>query len=241
MFADSLRSFKSKLQKNFNSSDKRATIQDSDFIIGLLQGVAKSKNNFTLAELRLAVCTFIGSTICRSAFNERISTKNLAEDLKLALKLLLNLISKKSTNDINELALKLGVTTIVGVDGSMVTLWDGLCDFFKGTFMVSSAKLHLATNLVTGAVNWFDITSGATHDSQCFPGIKSKTFYIFDLGYWSKDLFKLISTKSSFFLSRVKSNARLTVIEIVYGIGTSIIGQDLARFRIKKNEKILSI
>lgn len=48
MLAKSLKQFKSKLQKNLNSSDRRAKVQDRDFIIALLQAMTKAKKNFSL-------------------------------------------------------------------------------------------------------------------------------------------------------------------------------------------------
>ena len=132
-----------------------------------------------------------------------------------------------------KIATKLGVKTIVGIDGSLVSLWDGLKDHFKGTFTTASVKLHFATNLVTGALSWFDLTSGATHDSQRFPRIAKGVLYIFDLGYWSLSLFSDIQNQGGYFLSRVKSNAKLKVSKVVSGcFGKSIIGADLLSFSI---------
>lgn len=60
MITQALRSFKSKLRSCLNPADSRATIQDSDFIIGLMQALAKANGNFSLAQIRLAVCAFLG-------------------------------------------------------------------------------------------------------------------------------------------------------------------------------------
>ena len=235
MLVDSLRSFKSKLQTKLNSSDKRAKIQDSDFVIGLLQAVAQAKGNFSLSEIRLSVCQFLGLSIGASAFNERIGTTSLAKHLKLALEILINsTISNDSNLVASEIAVKLGVNKIIGVDSSMVTLWDGLSDVFKGTFMESAAKLHMAINLVTGSISWFDLTPGSTHDSKRFPDIQQDCLYIFDLGYWSTILMQKISNQQSYFLTRVKGNAKLTISKVVYGIGKSAIGKDLLSIPINR-------
>jgi hypothetical protein len=127
MLVDSLRSFKSKLQSKRNSHDKRAKIQDSDFVIGLLQAVATAKDNFSLAELRLSVCQFIGITIGASAFNERLGTASLVQHFRISLEDLIKSTRSNSTSTAAvQLAKKLGVNEIIGVDGSMITLWDGL-------------------------------------------------------------------------------------------------------------------
>ncbi len=234
MLVDSLRSFKSKLQSKLNSHDKRAKIQDSDFVIGLLQAVATAKDNFSLSELRLSVCQFLGITIGMSAFNERLGTASLIGHFRIALDALIqSSITNNSSVAASRLAKKLGVEDIIGVDGSLVTLWDGLNSVFKGTFMNAAIKLHMATNLVTGALYWFDFTPGSTHDSKRFPEIKVGSLYIIDLGYWSMRLLQKISSRSSFFLSRVKDKARFTVTKVVYGIGQSAVGCDLLKIPIR--------
>lgn len=102
--------------------------------------------------------------------------------------------------------------------------------FFKGTFTTAAVKLHLAVDLVTGALTWYDLTSGATHDSQRFPAIRSRCLYIFDLGYWSLDLFHRIQAQKGFFLSRLKGNANLTITKVVFGqISKRRVGSDLRK------------
>lgn len=198
MLTEALRSLKSKLHSALNSSDRRAKIQDSDFIIGLLQAVAKAKGNFTLSQLHQATCMFLGVKIGKSAFNERLTTASLVKGLQMTLTVLTTLVVGESA-EASALLTKIGVTEIIGIDASMVTLWDGLCKPFKGTFMTSALKLHMAVNLVSGGVKWFRVTSGSTHDSTSFPGLSSGSLYIFDLGYWSGKLLQKISGTGSFF------------------------------------------
>lgn len=236
MIAEALRSFKSKMHTILNSSDRRAKIQDSDFIIGLLQAVAKAKSNFTLSELQQSICMFLEVKIGRSAFNERLGTASLIKGLYLTLSALIAEVAgrDKSTTDLYK---KIGVSGIIGIDASMVSLWDGLCEHFKGTFMHAAVKLHLSIDLVSGAVKWFAITAGAVHDSRCFPIPLSRALYIFDLGYWSNKLMQQISSKDAFFLSRVKSNATLVVKEVIYGMGLSVIGHDIITFPFQRKRK----
>lgn len=234
MFTEAIRLLKSKLRLKLNPSDKRAKIQDCDFILGLLQAVASSRENFSLSQLRLSVGKFVGTTIGASAFNERMGTSSLANNLKLVLKeLILYTGSRSNTSPAAaQLANKLGVSEVCAVDGSMVTLWDGLRDHFKGTFMESAVKLHMMINLVSSNLLWLDITPGATHDSQRFPMIKKGALYIYDLGYWSAPLIGQINKAKAFFLSRVKQNAHLMVTKVVDGIGQGIVGRDLLSFPI---------
>lgn len=236
MITETLRSFKSKIHTALNSSDRRAKIQDSDFIIGLLQAVAKAKSNFTLSDLHQSMCMFLKIKIGRSAFNERIGTSSLVKGLQLSLTVLVTAIVGRN-RAVTDLHKKIGVSEIIGIDASMVSLWDGLCEHFKGTFMNAAVKLHLAIDLVSGSVRWFEITAGATHDSKCFPILSNRSLYIFDLGYWSSKLLQQISCKGAFFLSRIKSNATLTVRGVIYGMGLSIVGHDLLSFPVQRRRK----
>lgn len=54
------------------------------------------------------------------------------------------------------------------------------------------------------------------------------------MGYWDFDLFDLIDLACGFFLSRVKSNAVITISEVVKGIGKECVGEKLSSKHIKK-------
>lgn len=104
-------------------------------------------------------------------------------------------------------------------------------------------KLHIAIDLITGGLVWYDLTSGSTHDSKCFSKIISGFLYIFVLGYWSIELLNEIQIKNGFFLSRVKGNASITVTKIISGwTNKRIIGRDLLSFPIlNKRGTLLSL
>ena len=188
MLIEMIVALKTFLHTSLNNVDRRATIQDGDFICGLIHAVAQAKKNFSLSDLRLFMCTHLGVAIGASAFNERLGTASLVFQLRGALEAVLNLFEFDKAKASQVLADALGVSNIVGIDGSLVTLVDGLAETFRGAFTLASLKLHFAVNLVTGHVKWFDITPGATHDSKRFPGIVAGTLYVFDLGYWSMKL-----------------------------------------------------
>ena len=236
MITDVLRQLKNEMSKSFSPSDQRAKIQDSDFIIGLIQAIAASKDNFSLAELRRRSCSFLGVHIGQSAFNERLGTASLVQGLQTVLGIILAMrLEEKGA--VSTLKKKLGVDEIIGVDSSMVSLWDGLCNHFRGTFVTAALKLNLGMNLVSGAVKWFQVTEGAAHDSGHFPCITAGSLYIFDLGYWSVQRAVDIDNSRAFFLSRVKSNLRLTVTHAIYGIGKSAEGMDLLKIPIRRKRK----
>lgn len=248
MLSNFLRKFKHQFVTLFNNHDRRAKIQDAEFIQGLLYAIASDDASFSLASLRRRMCTFLGINIGRSAFNERIGTKSLAQQLLQVIALMLQELQRlhfeqsEKPKQAKIITKKLGVSDIVAVDGSMVTLWDGLKDAFPGTFMSASIKLHFCTNLLTGLVDWFELTAGSTHDSQCFPVLKAKTLYIIDLGYWSYSLMNQMTAAKSFFLTRVKSNTKLRIEKVLSGLAQSATGCELFRHQIcGKQEKVIEV
>ena len=129
------------------------------------------------------MCSFLGTTIGSSAFNERMATASLTKQLRHTLAVLMEEAhSRQRAHLNNELLDKLGVSSIVGVDGSLSSLWHGLADFFPGTFTTASLKLHLAVDLLSGTAEWLDLTAGSVHDSQRFPELEKGKLFIVDLG-----------------------------------------------------------
>jgi HPt (histidine-containing phosphotransfer) domain-containing protein len=238
MITEMIQKFKAKLHSQLNNKDNRAKIQCSDFIIALLHAISKANSNFSLADLWRSVNVFLEIKICRSSFNERLNTPKLAKSLEQALQTLMTMTTRLFREEIDsKLLANIGVNNIIGVDASLVTLWDGLSKYFKGTFTNASLKLHFAINLINGEMIWFNTTKGAVHDSQQFPNITSKILYIFDLGYWSVNLLDKIRKNNAFYLTRLKANSKFIVIEVIYGVRKSIIGHDLLRFEINKFKK----
>ena len=207
-------------ETKFNNNDKRAKIQDSDFIIGLLAAVTHLTEKFSLSILRLSVCKILEQTIEQSAFNERLRTPSLVKQMKIVLEGLIQqrFAARNTTGEADQIAKLLGVTSIVGIDGSMVSLWDGLAEHFAGTFTTAALKLHLAIELTTGQVTWYDLTSGSTHDSQRFPNLfEGGTLYIMDLGYWDVSRLREIELKKCCYLSRLKANHKITILKAKRG------------------------
>ena len=182
------------------------------------------------------MCSFLGTTIGSSAFNERMATASLTKQLRHTLAVLMEEArDQRRSHHSSELLDKLGVRSIVGVDGSLASLWHGLAEFFPGCFTTASLKLHLATDLVTGTAEWFDLTAGSIHDSQRFPELEKGKLFIVDLGYWSSGLFREITAAQGFFLSRVKANCSVTITEVVSGgFGKAVIGSKLRELEIRR-------
>lgn len=237
-----LASIKTKVKNQIPSKDKRASLSALDLIFGLIQALMVAKKNFSIADLRRNVIAFSGVKICRSSFLDRLKTRYIVKKLYLVL----NIIMMEFRNSLVKGEIKflnnIGVTNLMAVDSTMVTLWDSLSLKFPGTFNYAAIKLHACIDLITGAVTWYHHTPGSTHDSQCFPSLRGaqKTLFIFDLGYWSFDLLIKIAAKGAFFLSRIKKNAAFTIEETVKGLGKKHIGMDLLSLEFKKSRgKIL--
>lgn len=239
MLKEAIENIQTKLQRVLNPSDKRAKIQDYEFIIGLLQATSAVSENFTLASLRLSLCNFVGTFIGQSTFNERLATQSLTSHFKALISILVQTYAQSSSGDyFKSLAKSLGVESILGVDGSIVTLCNELANEFKGTFTAASIKLHMSIDLVSSMVEWIDFTPGSVHDSQRFPAIHTGYLYITDLGYWSIDHFERIISEGGYYLSRVKSNCNLVVTEVISGgFGASIIGENLCNYRISRKRQ----
>jgi hypothetical protein len=171
--------FNTSVRKIFNNNDKRANIQDGDIILGLAKGFSTNLDIKSQSDLRVAVTDFTGVNVRKSAFNERISTREFHLNCKLAFLILVKINSKhRHFSPAQGIAKILGVDKVVGVDGSIITLWDGLSDKFKGTFNESSVKLNYAIDLLTGAPIECEISQGARHDSKFFVKIEANSLYL---------------------------------------------------------------
>jgi hypothetical protein len=72
-------------------------------------------------------------------------------------------------------------------------------------------------------------TTETTREPKCFPSLEMLTgkLVIFDLGYWDYGLLYAIEKVKGFFLCRVKSNAVITIVEVVQGLSQYVIGRSL--------------
>jgi hypothetical protein len=90
-------------------------------------------------------------------------------------------------------------------------------------------KVHLLFDLFRGTKQWFDITPATTHDRKGFPPLEllKGSLIIFDLAYWDFQLLKDMISMGIIFLSRIKSNARVKIVDVVSGASKTCIGFDL--------------
>ncbi len=148
------------------------------------------------------------------------------------------------TKQISDLLKTLGVSGILVLDSSSISLRNMAGIFFPGprsNVAPAVVKWHSCFELFGGIVKWFDISPGTSHDSNHFPDLATLVgkLIMFDLGYWDYALLQSIDAVGGFFLSRVKSNATVWIIDVVHGLPRTAIGKELFGRRIAKGQKIV--
>jgi hypothetical protein len=126
----------------------------------------------------------------------------------------------------------IGVCRIFLLDSSSITLPPGARGSFpasRSNVIPAAIKVHALWDLFGGIVKWFEMTPAKTHDRKGFPPLELLvgSLIIFDLGYWDFQLLKDMMDAGVFFLSRVKSNARVEILKTVSGASKTCIGYDL--------------
>jgi len=134
---------------------------------------------------------------------------------------------------------KLKVSSILLVDSSSISLWDGAKKSYPGSRSFAGIKWHACFNLLSGKMEWFSTSASSVHDRKHFPDIHSLKgkLILFDLGYWDYGLFDAINRAQGFFLSRVKTNAVITINQVVKGIGRQLVGEKLCSDHLKKRHR----
>ena len=217
------------------AQDKRTKIPHLEFVSGFIFCFLGDTKSFSLEAIRRFMISTFEIPISKGAFWERLSRKRLKNIL---CDILVTLIKRLPSLAIagEEILTKLKVTSILLIDSSSITLWDGAKESFPGTRTLSGIKWHACFNLLSGKMEWFSTSPTSTNDRKCFPNVdwlKGKLI-IFDLGYWDYSLFNEIVLAQGFFLSRVKVNAVITIREIVKGISTELVGNNLSSTHLKK-------
>jgi len=227
-------------QEVIPAKDERTTLPHINFVSGFVFCFLGDTKSSSIEAIRRFMINTFEISISKGAFWERLSRKrfkNMLHDI------LADLIKRIPSSVVvgKEILAKLNVTSILLIDSSSITLWDGAKDSYPGTRTYAGIKWHACFSLLSGKTEWFSISSTKVHDRKRFPNVdwlKGKLI-IFDLGYWDFDLFDSIDLAHGFFLSRVKSNAVITVSEVVKGIGKEFVGEKLSSTYLKKKRRIL--
>jgi putative transposase len=226
------------------AQDGRTDISPLMFLVVLVFSYLGDSKTFSLECIRRTMQSHLNKKISRSAFWERLSRRRLKQHLRAVVAELMKAFSAKTLR-CEKLLEQLKVTAILVHDSSSITLREGAKARFPGTGSKAGIKWHACFNALTGVVEWFRLTPSRTHDRKCFPDLpllKGKLI-LFDLGYFDYDLMLAIDNIGGFFLSRLKSNAVISVVEVVQGLskralGKSLLSLDLPR---KKGEIIEAI
>jgi len=216
----------------FPEDDDRCKIQQPNLIAALVCGITSQDGRTkSLSGLRKAVGELSGCLLSRGGFWERIASKRLTKHLLQLLNCLIGQVQSKL--DVSTDILKsLGVSGIALHDSSSFTLPEGASEEFPGprnNVIPAAVKVHLLFDLFRGTSRWFEITPATTHDRKCFPSLEllRGVLTIFDLGYWDHQLLKDMIDSGAYFLSRIKSNAKVRVVDVVDGASKTCIGFDL--------------
>ena len=177
----------------------------------------------------------VNEDISRSAFWERLSRQRLKNYLKAVVAELMTQLSTSALIGTHLLS-QLGVCGIWLVDSSSISLWDGAKSAFPGTRTAAGIKWHASIDLFTGVMNWFKLTPTSRHDRTCFPELSSLkgVLVIFDLGYWDYGLLFSIQQVGGFYLCRLKSNASISIKEVVQGLSKKHLGKSLLSIKFKR-------
>ena len=99
------------------------------------------------------------------------------------------------------------------IDSSLWNISSYLKDVFPGSGGSASAasiKTQLIYEYKTGSIDTIDLKKGSSNDQSYAKTIPEKIgknyLFLFDLGYWSVDLFTKIQEKGAFYVSRLKTD-----------------------------------
>jgi hypothetical protein len=199
-------------------TDTRSKIGPQAFVIALITAMVDDGTKRSIANIRRQFASSLGVFLARSSFWERLSTKRLTEFLTQSIRELVANLASKQNMGVEILAL-LQVSAIYLLDSSSVTLPKEAKPSFpapRNNVVPAAVKWHLCWNLLSGVGEWFCITDACTHDRKAFPPIAllKGALIIFDLGYWDYKLLAELKIHGCFFLSRIKSNAKIEITGI---------------------------
>jgi len=164
--------FKQIFEQVIPAQDKRTKLFHLEFISGFIFFFLGDTKTFSLEAIRrFMICTF-EIRISKGAFWERLSRNRLKNILHDMLAELMKKIPSLAIVG-EEILDKLKVTSILLMDSSSITLWDGSKKSYPGTRTSAGIKWHACFNLLSGKMEWFSTTATSVHDRKCFPSVES--------------------------------------------------------------------
>ncbi len=239
--AQTLKTIKKCFKKVIPEKDSRATIPPLEFIVALVLSFQGDSKTYSIEGIRRFMISHLGLRIERHSFWERLSRKRLKKLLSKLVEMLMIKLSHGAFHGSKAILLQLGVSDVLLVDSSTISLWDGASENFPGTRTNAGIKWHACFSLFSGIMTWFELTPSSTNDRKCFPDIKELVgkLVIFDLGYWDYGLLSSIHEAKGFFLSRVKSNASILIDAVVEGLPDYYVGKEFSDIKLKKKNDVV--
>jgi putative transposase len=173
----------------------------------------------SLASLQRFFCTLTGESITSSAFQKRFTPKAAAflEDV------LRETLATSSEVASPAMGRKLErFRQVLALDSTVLKLHRRLARHFRGFRSQGTeamAKLHVVHNLGRRDMDRLTLTSGRVHDQRgaiTGPHLRG-TLSLFDLGYYSHDLFRRIERFGGLFLSRLQTGANPLLLRVRRG------------------------
>ena len=225
------------------AEDKRTKLSPIKFVSGFVFCFIGDTKTSSLEAIRRFLIYTFNTPYSKGAFWERLSgntLKNMLHDV------LADLIKKVPSVAMvgKDILAKLDVISILLIDSSSITLWDGAKKSYPGSRTTAGIKWHACFDLLSGKAEWFSLSPTSVHDRKHFPDVAElkRKLIICDLGYWDFDLFHAINLAGGFFLSRVKSNAVITIEKITKGLGEQFIDKKLSSIpRKKRRGKLIEL
>lgn len=199
-----------------NKFSKRAHRKCSVVDILLGYWVLISKNRFSYDNWAMQISFITGKTISGQALWKRI-TPNMVKLLKLLLEKSL----KQKYNSILDSNLFNFFDNVYIQDATHFSMPRSLSKSFPGSYSkygdTATAKIQAVFNLKKGCFSNFILNSFRDNDQKDSPRIvnelKEGDLLIRDLGYFVLNVFKIITNKKAYFLSRFKYNISLYDVE----------------------------
>lgn len=214
----------------FSQNDMRAKIQSRDLVSTILLSMNKDNRKMSIASLRRSVMAETLTRVSRSSFWQRLSSVNLTRKIKQSsLKLISSL---KTENLYSNLEKTIGVKQIFLLDSTPITLKNQAQYIFPGNrtnVAPAAIKWHVMFDFTKMEIPWCDISSSAENDSLFFPKIQPMvgSLTIFDLGYYNYGRMATMNKLGMYFLSRIKINAAVKIVDIMHGLDNSLNGKFL--------------
>lgn len=172
-----------------------------------------------LASLQRFFCTLTKRTITASAFQKRFSPE-AAAFLQGVLDHLLASAARSASPAASARLTRF--REVYAIDGSLVRLHKKLQKHFRGFRSEGTeamAKLHVVQNLSRRDIKRLRVSGGRVPDIRgaAFGQWVTGALSLFDLGYYSHEVFRTIHDAGGFFISRMKSHANPRVISMRKG------------------------